>query len=1235
MKSTRSLFRRFAWPLLMLAFAFALPGASGTEGGWMFIDFLVIAAFGAMLVGLFYEFSAERWGWRPLLAVLVIALAALMLWYPGRYGPSQRLKLGLDLKGGTTLVYAVNIPPEQAAHSQEVMENTIAALKKRLDPNGLMNLSFQPQGANRIEIQMALAPEEVKRRRAALSEAREKLLASNINVRDLDAAVRSTGAAQQNLLQRLAGSNAQKQQQIQELASAYAAREEAFKPYEQLQKQMDELEEHLRQNKAASDADRAKLTQQRDELRKELIAATQQYVSAKAAYDQARAGVLSGNLEAAKLDQVLALPNKAEKNQASARAKAFDELAKAFPTRAADLRQVQEAAAAYDRIRGPLDDYNDLIALLRGSGVLEFRIAAAPGAARAANSVADEAQYRQDLEQKGPRVKGKPWRWFKLDNASAFADTPEKRQQLSEDAVRYFMARGMVGQSYGGEPYVLLSDDPTSSLTRAKEGWQLTHVGFARDGQGFPAVSFQLNPLGGQFMADLTGNHINQQMAIVLDGRVVSAPVINSRISDSGIITGGGGGFGPEELRYLVRTLGAGSLQATLSNYPISIDNVNATLGEDNITRGLTASVFALVAVSFFMLVYYFFGGLVAIAALAANMLLILGGMALFQGTLTMPGIAGIVLTIGMTVDANVLIYERVREELEAGNDLETALRLGYDKAFVTIIDSNLTNLITCLVLYYLATTEVKSFAITLGLGILATLFTAVFCTRILFKYWLQYAKPTTMRMLPMVVPAVRRAFTPNFDWVGNRVFIVGASVVLMVGSVAAVVWRGHDIFDIEFRSGTQVTFELKPGAALSRNEFTTRLEKAGLAANLPDLARASVQSLGTLDAQGRARQFKLSTLVEDAREVSRVIQGEFKDVLDIRPPAHFAGAPRDAAPAALAQAPVYAIRSQNLGEVLQRPDLSRDDQESLTSFVGGVAIALNDLSPALSTTDIQERLQRTRQQLEFQSTTGRQIKVLGLDAAGSGPDGQTLYRSAVILSHDDSVNYADDLSGFTDADGLAGTEWNLALAALTRESSLGSVSNFSSSVSNTMQQQAVAAMAVSLLAVSAYIWFRFGNLRYGVAALASLFHDVLIGVGAIAISSALPMDIVRIDLVVIGALLTLVGYSLNDTIVVFDRIRENKGRLSNVSVKIVNDAINQTISRTILTSGTTFLAVVVLYLFGGDGVRGFSYTMTVGVIVGTYSSIAIAANILLLGLPTEPTAPSVPAAGELKTTAS
>ena len=278
-------------------------------------------------------------------------------------------------------------------------------------------------------------------------------------------------------------------------------------------------------------------------------------------------------------------------------------------------------------------------------------------------------------------------------------------------------------------------------------------------------------------------------------------------------------------------------------------------------------------------------------------------------------------------------------------------------------------------------------------------------------------------------------------------------------------------------------------------------------------------------------------------------------------------------------------------------------------------------MSPAVTIGDLRQRVERMRMQPMYEGLGHRQFEVIGIDVGDSNEDGEPLYSSAVIVSRDNNTNYIESPESFADAGGLADTEWRIARDAAQRDTSLGSVTNFSSQVSGTMKTQAIVAMSLSLLAVIVYIWLRFGSITYGFAAIVALVHDVSIALGLVAISGwvyqqmpgFLMLEPFKIDLAMVAAMLTIVGYSLNDTIVVFDRIRENRGRLSYATPSVINQSINQTISRTILTSGTTLLAVAMLYIFGGPGVHGFAFAMTIGVLVGTYSSVAIASPVLMI----------------------
>ncbi|MEM6553943.1 MAG: protein translocase subunit SecF, partial [Planctomycetota bacterium] len=726
-------------------------------------------------------------------------------------------------------------------------------------------------------------------------------------------------------------------------------------------------------------------------------------------------------------------------------------------------------------------------------------------------------------------------------------------------------------------------------------------------------------------------------------------------------------------LDYMIRSMKAGSLEGQLSPDPISEKTVGATLGQDNIDKGIRASIISLILVCLFMLAYYLFAGGVANAALCMNMVIILGVMAAIESTFTLPGIAGLVLTIGMAVDANVLIFERIREELDAGSDLPLAIKLGFGKAFSTIVDANLTTLITCLVLGYTATAEVKGFAVVLGIGILATLFTALFASRIFFDLYLKLFNPKSMHMAPTIFPGLKKILRPNINWVELRHIFIPLSAVLLVAGIATALYRGEDMLDIEFRSGTAVVFELKEGEGLPIADVRTRLTTvanaavkiqneepltpeeaayaesvrpivqeaidrfdlltsaaqeaydAGLTNDKPDTtppdfsllaeaARGSVVTVGQ-DIDGRFQTFSVSTLLTDSDAVSGLVKAAFIDELETTRPIAFAGRNTTAVTDAINN--VLPITARTLTDGVPEPIDAKD-------HVGGVAILLPELEPPASLSQIEQKIERQINQPPHDRLPARDrlFKEIG-NPVGTDENGEATYAQVIILTKEEGTNYAANPQGVTAPAGLGDTEWAMVRDAMAAESSLQSVTQFDAQVSGTMQQQAITAMVLSLLAVVAYIWARFGSIRYGLAAIVALVHDVSIAIGLVAISGwiaefdfsrAILLDAFKVDLAMVAAFLTIVGYSLNDTIIVFDRIRENRGKLARATPAILNDSINQTISRTIITSGTTFIAVLVLYLFGGPGVHGFAFTMLIGILIGTYSSVAIASPILLIG---------------------
>jgi SecD/SecF fusion protein len=778
-------------------------------------------------------------------------------------------------------------------------------------------------------------------------------------------------------------------------------------------------------------------------------------------------------------------------------------------------------------------------------------------------------------------------------------------------------------------------------MTHSGDPWKIESTGESIDRLGRKAVAFRLDPAGGQMMSRLTGPHVNQPMAIVLDGQVYSAPNLNSQIGSSGIIEGE---FSQSEINYLTRVLAAGALEARLSDRPIATNTLGPTIGADNLNRGLMACLYSIIAVAGFMLVYYFGAGFIAIIALAANGLFIFGVMAMIEGTFTLPGLAGIALTIGTAVDANILIYERIREELEKGEvDLRGAVRLGYEKALSAIVDSNLTNLVVCVALITTGTTEVKGFAYTMTIGIVGTLFTALFMTRVIYAVLIEYFGLRRLPVLATTVPAVKRLLEPNINWIGLRHVLVPLSIILVLGSWTLVISRGAAIFDTEFRGGVSATMRTAIDPAtnqrlqLKQLDVESRIQNIGVTAEagpvdpanpnrqavLRELRNAEVLTVGdtqVIDGLLTASQFQIkaavpSELGEDSSSNELIISAivdEFGDQLDVTRPLEFAGLNSTDHSQF-----TFPIANPELGVNIKQPQ----HRQNVRSFLGGVAVVLKDITPPVTTEEVAGRIRRMRDQPDFRDAFGREVQVVGLDAADP-TDPSKGFTSLAVLVTDPLTDYGKVDFEIWDSR-LAAREWALVSHALERPATLEQISEFSSAVAQTFRANAIVAVFLSIAGILVYIWVRFGSLRYSAGAVLALAHDVSIGIGALALSqyiatTAFGQNLLllefHIDLEVVAAVLTLIGYSLNDTIVILDRIRENRGKLQFPTAEIVNKSINQTFSRTVLTNLTMIISLMVLYIVGGPGIRAFAYVMLVGMIVGTYSSVAIAAPMVFKG---------------------
>ncbi|MCG3122671.1 MAG: hypothetical protein GIKADHBN_01064 [Phycisphaerales bacterium] len=1129
------------------------------------------------------------------LTVLSIVLCGLMI-----YPPERQLRLGKDLRGGVSLIYTVQLDPNDDA--KETLAKTIEVVRERIDPDGLLEISIIAQGRDRIEITMPLPGPEVKKLRAAVEEELEKLQATSISAGALDSALRAPPAERPERLAKLAADDQKRLELLQKAAAAHDEAEARRQAYEA--------------SRAANEpeADQIKLL-------------TQTTDAANAA-DAAREAVLRTSIAPEEVRRALRLPAvkprlfDSQTGQSvefdSPREEALKRLRDDHPEAVHRLDQVVAAHQAYMEKRTSVDDPQDLIRLMKGAGVLSFRITADPGW-----NPGEEVRLREELREKGPQnVRSSEMRWFKLNALDKWHDNDLARaKQMRENPQLYFEKMGYVVDEFDGEYYMLAWDTNDKRLTQEGESWAVSRAYEGADQYGKPAIHFEMNPRGAFRLGEMTKNNVSSRMAVLLDDQVYTAPTLQSEISRSGQITGN---FSPEEIRYIARVLSAGSLQSKLSPEPISTSILGPELGADNLRLGMRAGLVAFGVVTVFMIGYYFTLGGIAIFALLVNALLILGSMASAKAAFTMPGIAGVILTFGQAIDANVLIYERMREEFRRGHDMRSAVRLGFDKAMSSIVDGNVTNFIVCLVLGYVGTAEVRGFAITMGIGIVATLFCTMVVSRGILDFAVHQIGWRRTSMLPMVVPALERALIWRVNWIRLRWFFVTVSTVLVGVGLAMFVFRGERMLDTEFLGGTQVTMQLRQAPdgsgpmTLTRPEAEKLVHAIGDRASGTDVLRpmqaAEVSPVNPREDGITSNQFLVKTTITDKDAVLGALTSAFGDYIESKPPLTFQGAD---APDWRRSNITYRLLSPRLGDNIDRPTIS----DNVANRIGGVAILLEDVRNAQtgerpSREALMERLEKARAQTEFSDTLGRVRELRVLD----GTDDAVV--TAVFLVQDPAVSFLTNEARF-DADVVA-REWSLVNGALTRTLSPASVQSFSPAIAGTFKAQAIVAAALSFALISLYIWFRFKSGRYGFAAVVALVHDVLAVLGLLALcgwlvenpstaAAAAQLGLLpfKIDLNMVAALLTVSGYSLNDTIIIMDRIRENRGKLPYTSATTINNAINQTISRTMITSSTTLMSSLTLYMFGGEGVRAFSFALTMGVIVGTYSSIAVAAPII------------------------
>ncbi len=1218
-------------------------------------------------------------GQRMLLIGIVLLVSVLFLFtYSYETGEfDTRLRAGLDIAGGVSMIFEIN--DEGVENWTNLAEEMKQLLQRRVDPAGVYGLEWRVHGRNRIEVQMPLPPPGIKLLRQDYDEARKQLVDRNVTRGELEAALELTGE--------------ERAARMHELADGQASREEALLSAAKASDTYRAALAALNEARAATTGDVAP-----ENIRELELALRDSEEDLEDSIEAVRAT----NFPFSLLEEVLA------RDASKTRDAQLNELIEGHPNLKADIENVVAKHAAWSEKRTFLDGPADLQRLLRGAGVLTFRILAEP----APENLTRYDALREDLAKRGPKLaRTSTEAWFEIDDPVNFFNLDSPNDLQGKDPKDFERSGTMIVAKRGETWYVLARTDPSAEMKGdSKRSWQLRGVRQDRDELGRPSVNFFFDVRGGNLFGQLTGANVEKQLCIFIDDVAYSAARIAEKIHSSGRITGD---FSQAKVLYLVQTMQAGALPARLKDTPISERTLGSSLGAANLHRALRAGVVGVIAVMLVMLVYYMWAGAIANVALCFNILLVLAAMSMLNARITLAGIAGIILTIGMSVDANVLIFERMREEKARGSSLRMMIKNGYDKAFSTIIDANITTLLICVILYYVGSEEVKGFGLTLGWGIVISLFTALFVTRTIFSTLLKYHVIKDVAMLHLIG-------VPKVDWYAKRKLFLPLSLAVLVVGLGLLFNRGTDALDVEFRGGVSAELELlqshmtvydnqENAREIEVNDITLRddliakvaddisrdgarlveatvadvpgdprsfvvalpgVSSARLAALLAEpmedhdpklIARAGIDiragrdevlirvedgvSKETLvdfihshareaEAAGeRIRRAQIAAVLETESEskagliwtitttetnkrlVQHVLESALGDNLNRQPAVSFQ-VRGDGRP--------YPITERRLGEVI--PEIPEAVAgRDVGDFLDGAAIYLDELNPPQSTEHIAERLRNMRLQPDFQDLPWRDATVIGVSPTGENDlEGNATYSGVVVLVVDPEVSYTESPESW--AVMLADPELRLAQDTLSTEQALRKVSQFKPQIASQSQLKALMALMLSWLMIIGYMWLRFGRVAYGLAGVVALIHDVLIALAAVGISGWIGgtnhpigefflIEDFHINMTIVAAFLTIIGYSINDTIVIFDRIRETRGRLGVVTPAVINNSINQCLARTIMTSLTTLVVLLTMYIFGGTSIRGFNFCMIIGIITGTYSSVAVAAPLLMLAL--------------------
>ena len=1218
-------------------------------------------------------------------AMLIVVLAGIAAW--NVYPPKDKLKLGLDLAGGTSLIYEIDTQGLDRLERKGLAQRMIPILLRRIDPTNVANIVMRPQGDTRIEIQLPVSSAETRNKRQAYEKAMEELEKANVNLLTIRRALLAGDAERQEAFSRFAGDSEERKEILDNLATAYDQRKAKQDERDSLASQMAQVRQKIKsaglrdefveamaprwskldaktrseaitkfveENKPADDGlveAIVSLFEDNKKFVEEYVEAYSKWAEVvndlaepetglNAKYDQAVARLSELNLSMAQMTDVLDLPAESAQRQTQ-----LNDLGLKFPEREVKINAVISAFEEYRKDRGRLDDPEDLKRMLKGAGVLEFRILPASNDGKI--TMSELEGYMEALQTKGPKqALGGKYIWCQIEKIDEF---PRSFRDIGSPAI------GTFGDKY----YVLASNRENECMLRGSgmKEWKLRRAYPTTDQTGRRAIGFDHDEVAAGMFYNVTNNNIGRPLCILLDGESISAPIINNAIRSSGVITGD---FTETEVQDMVNKLNAGSFPARLSEVPISEKSIGATIGADNRDQGIKAGLIGLAAVGVFMLIYYLLSGSIANVALLLNILFVLGMMAMFRATFTLPGIAAIILTIGMSVDANVLIFERIREEQIRGSSLRTAIATGYQRAFRTIFDANVTTLITAVILFIVASEEIKGFAIVLILGILSSMFTALFATRVVFDFLVG------KRIIRERLLMLRLVRNPQVNWMGIRGVFFAISLVLVVGGMSVFFMRSdveNSKYDIEFTGGTSVQLDLKEGTDLSRSDVEGRIREKGDQLDNAALRASKVYSIGqtglqyeitttetnetratvsfnepgketvesvteainkaiedgsgtlyNLSVSQEGQDFVVSTSQVNRLLVREILARAFGDRAKVSEPVVNEIVGRAVRESFADQLDVR----ENLGVAITSAEKVTESDVELADFLGGIKISCR-LEGEATYEELATRFKDIRFKPDMQELVWYGYKILDSDLAE--PEAAASMKSFVYVSVHPEAGYRelseDESNRFVE------NERAKIINAASLQTSLARVTQIDPSIGKEARISALQAIGLSLVFIVGYIWIRFGRARYGFAAIVALVHDVCITLGAVTVCTyiastglgrALLIGDFKINLEMIAAFLTIIGYSLNDTIVVFDRIRENRGKSGKLTSKMISDSINQTLSRTLLTSFTTFMAVLVMYIWGGVGLRGFTFAMLIGILIGTYSSIAIAAPILLLG---------------------